>query len=88
MAYLADALSGFLGRQVFDHTGLAGYYDFDVRWTAVERNQGHPASAGFGAEGAGLFFANFENLTGLRLTAALGPVEFWEVDHVDRPTAN
>jgi hypothetical protein len=35
-----------------------------------------------------LLLSNFQNLTGLRLTNATGPVGFWVVDHVDPPTAN
>ena len=88
MAYLATALTGLLRGWVVDRTGLAGYYDFDVRWTAMETDQGRPSTGGLGAEGVALFFANFESLTGLRLTRAVGPVEFWVVDHVDPPTAN
>ncbi|MGD0873178.1 MAG: TIGR03435 family protein, partial [Bryobacteraceae bacterium] len=88
MADLASALSSFLNRRVIDRTGLAGYYDFDVRWTALETPEGPPTIGGLGAEAVGLFFANFESLTGLRVTNAVGPVEFWVVDHVDLPTAN
>jgi uncharacterized protein (TIGR03435 family) len=88
MASLAGALTIFLKRPVIDRTGLDGYYDFNVHWTAVEAPDGHPPAAGLGAEGVTLLLSNFQDLTGLRLTNATGLVEFWVVDHVDPPTAN
>jgi len=88
MASLAGALTIFLKRPVIDRTGLGGYYDFDVHWTAAEAPDGHPPAAGLSTESVALLISNFQNLTGLRLTKAAGPVEFWVVDHVDPPTAN
>jgi uncharacterized protein (TIGR03435 family) len=85
---LAGALTIFLKRPVIDRTSLDGYYDFDVHWTAAEAPGGHPPAAGLGAEGVALLLSNFQNLTGLRLTNAVGAVEFRVVDHVDPPAAN
>lgn len=48
MAYLASALTSFLKRPVIDRTGLDGYYDFDVRWSAVETPNSLPPTPGLG----------------------------------------
>ncbi len=44
-------LGSFLQRPVIDHTGLTGYYDFDLKWSAPEPSGGQPERPGFGAEG-------------------------------------
>jgi uncharacterized protein (TIGR03435 family) len=87
MAGLAGVLAMFLKRPVVDQTGLKGYYDFDVRWSA-EAPQGQPPTPGLGTEGEGLLISNLQSQFGLRLTKALGPVEYWVVDQVEPPTEN
>jgi uncharacterized protein (TIGR03435 family) len=87
MVGLATALTIFLKRPVVDQTGLKGYYDFDVRWSAPAQD-GQPPSAAFGTEGAGLLISNLRDQLGLRFTKTTGPVEYWVVDHVEPPTAN
>ena len=85
MAGLAVALAIFLKRPVVDQTGLKGYYDFDVRWRVEEP---HEPTPGLGAEGEALLISNLQSQFGLRLTKALGPVEYWVVDKVEPPTGN
>jgi uncharacterized protein (TIGR03435 family) len=86
MGSLASALTVFLKRPVLDHTGLGGYYDFDIKWSSPDA----PASSdsGFGAEGIGLLISALHGQLGLRLTSATGPVSYWIVDHVEPPTPN
>jgi uncharacterized protein (TIGR03435 family) len=86
MAGLAVALAIFLKRPVVDQTGLKGYYDFDVRWSAEEPH-GQP-TPGLGAEGEALLISSLQSQFGLRLMKALGAVEYWVVDHVEPPTDN
>jgi uncharacterized protein (TIGR03435 family) len=88
MAGLANALTIFIERPVVDQTGLKGYYDFDVRWSAPETAGGQPASTGFGTEGTALLISNLQDQFGLRLTRTVGPVEYWVIDHVEPPTDN
>jgi len=88
MADFAGMLAAFLRRPVIDRTGLKGYYDFDVKWSAPETSEGTPRSPGFGAEGIALLMPALEHQFGLQLTSAAGPVEYWVVDHVERPTSN
>ena len=87
MASLARALVIFLKRPVVDQTGLKGYYDFDIRWTAPERDGAPPASR-LGPDGIGMLISNLQSQLGLRLTSATGPVKYWVVDHADPPAEN
>lgn len=88
MTGLASVLTLFLKRPVVDRTGLKGYYDFDVKWSAPETLDGQRPASGFGAEGSGLLISVLQDQFGLRLTNATGPVEYWVVDHVEPPTDN
>jgi uncharacterized protein (TIGR03435 family) len=85
----------FLGQQVqrderpvVDQTRLAGYYDFKLSFLPelppeVPKDT-LPAEI---FERPSLFDALKDQL-GLKLVAQRGPVEHYEIDHVDRPSAN
>ena len=85
MTGMANALAIMLKRPVIDRTGLTGHYDFDVKWRAEEPTTSAP---GFGADGAALLISSLPDLLGLRLTKTTGPVTYWIVDHIERPTTN
>ncbi|MBI2686206.1 MAG: TIGR03435 family protein [Acidobacteria bacterium] len=87
MAGIATALAIFLKQPVVDRTGLRGYYDFDVRWSAPETAREH-APGGLGTEGIGLLISNLRNQFGLIVKKATGPVEYCVVDHVEPPAEN
>jgi uncharacterized protein (TIGR03435 family) len=84
MAGLAKTLAIFLKRPVVDQTGLTGYYDFDVKWSAPEA----AAAPGLGPEGIGLLISALQNQFGLSLTRAVGPVKYWVVDRAEPPADN
>jgi uncharacterized protein (TIGR03435 family) len=92
MAGVAATLTFFMVRPVTDHTGLKGYYDFDVRWTAPPSPDEQPAAPphgpGLGPEGTALLISMLHDRFGLRLTNTTGPVEYWVVDHVEQPSEN
>jgi uncharacterized protein (TIGR03435 family) len=88
MAGLARALTIFIKRPVVDQTGLKGYYDFDVKWSAPETADRQPPSPGLGPDGIGLLISTLQNQLGLYLTNTAGPVKYWVVDHVTPPTDN
>jgi len=88
MAGIATAVTIFLKRPVVDRTGLKGYYDFDLKWSAPEATDGQQPSPGLGSEGLGLLISTLQNQLGLRLTKTNGPVDYWLVDQVERPTGN
>ncbi len=79
-ADLASVLRDDVGRTVKDETGLAGCYDFSLRWSS----QSQPAGD---AAGPSIFTALEEQL-GLKLVPAKRPVEFVVVEHAEEPSAN
>ena len=96
--FLAQNLSGQLGRTVLDQTGLKGNYDFTLKWTPDQGGPGMvsgPPGAGPGpdnppppdASGPSIFTAVQEQL-GLKLESAKGPVEIIIIDHVEKPSEN
>jgi uncharacterized protein (TIGR03435 family) len=84
---MAKMLVLFLKRPVIDRTGLQGYYDFDIKWSAAESPDGQ-AGRGFGAVGSALLTSALQERFGLRLSYGTGPIEYWVVAHVEPPTGN
>jgi uncharacterized protein (TIGR03435 family) len=84
-AGVAKALVIFMKRPVVDNTGLKGYYDFDLKWTAPE---GAEAGARLGPDGIGLLRSALEDQLGLRIRTITGPVKYWVIDHVEPPKEN
>ena len=82
MPDLANALTGVLNRTVLDETGLAGRYDFTVRWTP----EGSDAAADVMAP-PGIFDA-LEGQLGLKLRAGRGEVKTLVVDEAEMPGEN
>jgi uncharacterized protein (TIGR03435 family) len=85
---LADTLSIFLERPMIDRTGLKGYYDFAVSWTAPEGLDGQPPTAGLGPDGMALLITALKDQFGLQVRKSTGPVKYWVVDHIEPPTGN
>jgi uncharacterized protein (TIGR03435 family) len=76
------------GRPVVDETGLTASYDFTISFVPqlppnVTRDQ-LPAEM---QELPSIFDAVKDQL-GLKLEAAKGPVEYFVIDHIDKPSAN
>jgi uncharacterized protein (TIGR03435 family) len=81
---LAFALGYVLKMPVADETKLAGIYDFELKWVP------QPDEPGFSPKtntliGPSIFSALQEQL-GLRLESKKVPVEFFSIDHAERPT--
>jgi uncharacterized protein (TIGR03435 family) len=93
LAQLATGLSPLVGRVVRDRTGLAGYFEFTLRWTPDQIPQGYDRKAAaiglppIETDGASIFTALREQL-GLRLDSEKGPVEILVVDRAERPVEN
>src|SRR6185312_7334884 len=78
MPYLSWFLGQTLqadGRPVIDKTGLTGNYDFTLTFSPELRDR------------PSIFNALREQL-GLKLTAERGPVEYYVIDSVERPSDN
>jgi uncharacterized protein (TIGR03435 family) len=97
LGFLATTLSSQLGRPVIDKTGLAGKYDFELKWTP---DPGQPAAAPFGPPPPGVelppppdpngpsIFTALQEQLGLRLESQKAPVETLVIDRVERPSEN
>jgi uncharacterized protein (TIGR03435 family) len=85
MQRIGAGLSVFLGRLVMDKTGVSGYYNFDIHWTALETPDG-PPSSGLGPAGIALLISELREQLGLRLVSAKSAQPFWVVDRAEKPS--
>jgi len=97
MGSLAEVLTEFLGRTVLDRTGLKGTYDYTLRWTRDEYQNG---IVGLVAGEQDLkpptetessppsIFTAIQEQLGLRLESTKGPVDVLVIDHIERPSEN
>jgi uncharacterized protein (TIGR03435 family) len=87
MPHLAWALglSAAVGRVVLDKTGLTGGYDLDLKFTP--ELSGPPQDAGAIDSGPSLFTAIREQL-GLKLESGKAFVDFYTIEHAERPSGN
>jgi bla regulator protein blaR1 len=99
MSQLAESLSIQIGRTVVDRTGLAGVYDFTLKWTPDE-NQ--PQMFPGPREGSGpppdrattpdnsspSIFTAIEEQLGLKLESQKGPVPIVVIDRIEKPSEN
>jgi uncharacterized protein (TIGR03435 family) len=81
MADFASFLEGQVHRTVVDKTGLAGKYDFTMRFARTNAE----VSA---ADDSPSIFTAVEERLGLKLQPAKGPVETLVVDHIEMPSEN
>jgi uncharacterized protein (TIGR03435 family) len=88
---LAGFLAQHLQKTVVDKTGLAGTYDFKLKWaddrgadSSSAKADGTPSDP---SSGPSLFTAIEEQL-GLKLQPAKGPVDTLVIDHIERPSEN
>ena len=87
MNYLCWFLGGELEagkRPVLDRTGLTGAYDFDLTYTPDAPAENLPAEL---RDRPGIRDALREQL-GLHLEAGRGPIDYYVVDRIDRPSDN
>ena len=94
LSSLAQFLSSIVERTVVDRTGLAGNFDFDLRWTPDQlpkRAPGTPADQPLRVNGIDIdpngpsIFTALQEQLGLKLESTRGPVEVLVIDHVQRP---
>src|ERR1700723_359459 len=81
MSDFALGMQGFLDTPVVDETGLAGRYDFVLKWTPDELNTNDPNAP------PGIFTAVQEQL-GLKLEPTRGTTDVLVISHIERPTEN
>jgi len=83
IAGIGRILSPWLKATVLNDTGLTGYYDFDVKWTALDAGD-----SGQIPDAMGLLISVLQTRFGLKLSKSQGPVRYMVVDHVEPPTEN
>jgi uncharacterized protein (TIGR03435 family) len=78
MSDVAAALRRQAGRDVEDHTGLPGTFDFQIQWAPEETADSADAS----------LFTVLKEQLGLKLQPAKGSVEAIVIDQIEHPSAN
>ena len=81
MSDFALGMQAFLDKPVVDETGLAGRYDFVLKWTSDELSTNDPNAP------PGIFTAVQEQL-GLKLEPTRGTTDVLVISHIERPTEN
>jgi uncharacterized protein (TIGR03435 family) len=87
MTYLSWFLSQALDRPVIDRTGLPGFYDFTLGYVP-ELPPGVEYPAGFQVPDLPNIYQALKNQLGLKLESQKGEVEFFVIDHAEKPTEN
>lgn len=87
MDELARILSRFADRPVMNRTGLAGGYDFDLRFPTLNTPAEARSDVLGNDVGGGIFVAVQEQL-GLRLQPSTAPLDVLVIDHIERPAEN
>jgi uncharacterized protein (TIGR03435 family) len=83
MSRLALVLSGQMGRNVVDQTGLTGTYDFTLRYYGAEPTEVNQDPTIWPA----LMDAVPDQL-GLKLESTNGPMQVLVIDHIEKPSEN
>jgi uncharacterized protein (TIGR03435 family) len=93
MAELAVSVSNFTDRPLIDRTGLTGLYDIDTDgWVPMRPRPARPD--GPSAEDIAMADPTRPTLNmifdklGLKMESSKAPVEFFVIDHVEKPTEN
>jgi uncharacterized protein (TIGR03435 family) len=80
-------LSNWTDRLVFDHTGLAGTFDWDLQWMPESLAPDLPNAVNDRPSDAGIsLFTAVKEQLGLKLEPTKGPVDVLVIDHVEQPT--
>jgi bla regulator protein BlaR1 len=87
MHELALLLTSQVQKPVVDKTGLAGRYDFTLRW-AAEQLSLVPGTPSGDAEKLPSIFTALREQLGLRLDSTRGSVEVLVIDRAERPSEN
>ena len=90
VSILVNQLSQQLGRSVIDKTGLAGEYDFDLKWApdSSQSQAGLPDTEPPPDPAGPSIFTAVQEQLGLKLESTRGPVEVLVIDSAEKPSEN
>jgi bla regulator protein blaR1 len=77
-----------LGRVVVDRTGLAGNYDFMLKFTPFPTGVSPDDATDLTGSSNPYIFTALQEQLGLKLQLARGPVDSFAIDHMERPSEN
>lgn len=86
--FVAVLQRAILDRPVVDHTGLAGRYDFDLKWTPGEREFGGELQLATSDTSSPPLVVALQEQLGLKLEATRGPAAAIVIDRVEKPSSN
>jgi len=87
LSSLAEGLSNFVGRPIIDRTGISGRFDIDVPPWSTGAPPRQDTDEPQPDPGGPSIFAVLQQM-GLRLEPARAPIDYYVVDHVERPSPN
>ena len=91
LTMFANVLSGFVGRNVVDRTGLNGSFDMELTYdpaSAAKAPPGTPAGPTTRDDTAPSIFTALQEQLGLKLESTRGAVDVLVIDAAERPTPN
>ena len=87
LSSLAQGLTNFMDRPIVDRTGISGRFDIEVPpWSTAAPPRPDSDEPQPDPDGPSIFAA-LQQL-GLRLEPARAPIDYYVIDHVERPTEN
>jgi uncharacterized protein (TIGR03435 family) len=87
MAQFVEQFEHFAGRPLFDHTGLNGFYDFEIAWDSESPTAATPDAPTPEAIGQ-TFSTALEKRLGLKLEPGTASFDTVVIDHAGKPSEN
>jgi uncharacterized protein (TIGR03435 family) len=85
MSALAQMLSNQTGRQVVDHSGIAGNVDVELHWSLQSTSLGASPEATPPPDDGPSIFTAVQAQLGLKLENGKASVDHLVIDHIERP---
>ena len=87
MTQLLPQIKSLLDREIVDKTGITGYFDFELDWTAPTP-AGDTATALSQSDEIAALLSALKTQLGMNVKSTKGPVEVIVVEHAEKPSDN